>query len=59
MSSKRFTQQFPKMQTGKDKIPENITMDVFNAPKVQYVNINIGSLHIHELGMIYIPELIE
>lgn len=52
MSSKRFAQQFPKMQTGKDQIPENITMELFNAPKVQYVNFNIGSLHIHESGMI-------
>lgn len=50
MSSKQFTQKPPKMKPGKHQIPEHITMDVVNTPKVQYVNINIQSLHVHESG---------
>lgn len=51
MSSKQFASQPLKMQPGKDQFHEHTRMDVFNAPKVQYVNINIQSLHIHESGM--------
>ena len=41
------------MQPEKDQFPQHTRMDILNTPKVQHVEINIQSLHIHESGMKY------
>ena len=51
MNSKQYTKQPPEMQPEKDQFPQHTRMDILNTPKVQYVKINIQSLHIQESGM--------
>lgn len=52
MNKKQIEQQTLKMHSEKNQFSQHTTMDVFNSPKVQFVSINIESLHIHESGMI-------
>lgn len=48
---KQLTNESNKMQPKTNQLPQLTQIDVFNSPKVQYVNINIQSLHVHESSM--------